>query len=226
MCRGLVEPATLSFDVIPQDVITDEGTELFMPCHIFSSPQGMVQWYHDDQLISEDRAATGELIGNQRVIGSGLIASQLRIPCVDERTAGNYRCEARTPCGQKISTSARVSVRKSKSGQTCGNKKSDNFAPYIKFATQSRIELAGNVVELTCKAGGHPAPTIIWTKYTNDDEEVPVRTFRREGEKQEILVVRSEFESASESFKCTARNEFGEATAEPTIIYVSDEEES
>ncbi|KAK5979121.1 Immunoglobulin I-set domain protein, partial [Trichostrongylus colubriformis] len=75
--------------------------------------QAAIKWLHRGRVIATYSAPSVESAVHTARIASGLIETNLFVPCVTRRALGEYTCEATSPCGQVISSSATVGLSNS-----------------------------------------------------------------------------------------------------------------
>ncbi|CAD6187967.1 unnamed protein product [Caenorhabditis auriculariae] len=221
LCQTLVEEAQLNVDVGLEDVSVHRGESFELSCSFFGAPQPKITWHHRGRRLDTHPGAQVETLLGMKRLGTSLLESRLRIPCADHRTAGEYFCEATTPCSPPVTSSALVTISKEPSTKQCKKASNDPIEPWISLSTVSRIELPHNVVQLECRARGTPQPTIEWHRIAEDEtlesiEGSPNYTVIYNGD----LIVVDNGDVVTESFRCTASNSRGVAYANSTIIYM------
>uniref|UniRef100_A0A8R1I7U7 Ig-like domain-containing protein n=1 Tax=Caenorhabditis japonica TaxID=281687 RepID=A0A8R1I7U7_CAEJA len=110
MCNGLIEPSVLSIDKPLKNVAAPRGESVILRCAFYASPQPSITWYHRGKRVDTYPAANFETLLSTTNLGQSVVESALRIDCLDESTAGEYFCEATSPCTQPVVTSSIVSI--------------------------------------------------------------------------------------------------------------------
>ncbi|EGT34788.1 CBN-ZIG-5 protein [Caenorhabditis brenneri] len=224
VCDGLIEPSVLSIDKPLENIKGNRGESLVLRCAFYASPQPSITWYHRGKRIESHPAAHFETLLQATNLGQSVVESALRIDCLDERTAGEYFCEASSPCTQPVVTSSIVSMNnapKSITGTCKSIRPPLGSLPIISVFTLSRIELPGGVAQLACRARGNPAPKTTWYKIEEDESLSSI-----EGQRNymhlpngDLLIVGDE-ETISESFRCVAENALGSVHQDASVIYM------
>ncbi|VDL71159.1 unnamed protein product [Nippostrongylus brasiliensis] len=202
MCASLMEPPQIQFEQPLEDVEVQYGDSVTLFCSVYGAPQAAIKWLHRGRVVASYSAPVVESALHTTRIASGLIESRHHIPCVNRKTLGEYTCEATSPCGEVISSTAFVSLSNSVRAKSSCNVSSNAIAPTIAVTTVSRLELAGSPVQLMCRASGVPKPMIV---LSNGD----------------LLVVADSWVT-TESYRCSARNPSGVMVADSTIVYVDE----
>uniref|UniRef100_A0A0M3IBW8 Ig-like domain-containing protein n=1 Tax=Ascaris lumbricoides TaxID=6252 RepID=A0A0M3IBW8_ASCLU len=228
-CSRVVDGPKMSFGSgeTMRNQVVKGGSRAVFECVVVSAPQARISWYHNGMQISSEDGAEMEHFEWQRkgqIIGMGVVQSKLLIPCADMRTAGEYTCRADSPCGNTISTSARLDVIPAP-GVIC--RQSAAMPPTITTMTSSRIEFGGNSVQLICRVIGVPSPTISWSLADNesDNEFLPINDSKRNIQlaNGDLLVTAPNDIVASQTFRCTAHNEYGDDHLDASVIYLEPE---
>ncbi|ULU00092.1 hypothetical protein L3Y34_000964 [Caenorhabditis briggsae] len=224
VCDGLIEPSILSIDKPLENIKANRGNSLVLRCAFYASPQPSITWYHRGKRVETHPAAQFETLLSATNLGQSVVESALRIDCLDERTAGEYFCEATSPCTQPVVTSSVVSINKAPKSitGTCKSLRQPlESPPLISVFTLSRIELPGGVTQLACRTQGYPAPKTTWYKIEEDESLSSI-----EGQRNymhlpngDLLIVGDE-ETISESFRCVAENPLGSAHQDASVIYM------
>ncbi|UMM22778.1 hypothetical protein L5515_003819 [Caenorhabditis briggsae] len=224
VCDGLIEPSVLSIDKPLENIKANRGNSLVLRCAFYASPQPSITWYHRGKRVETHPAAQFETLLSATNLGQSVVESALRIDCLDERTAGEYFCEATSPCTQPVVTSSVVSINKAPKSitGTCKSLRQPfESPPLISVFTLSRIELPGGVTQLACRTQGYPAPKTTWYKIEEDESLSSI-----EGQRNymhlpngDLLIVGDE-ETISESFRCVAENPLGSAHQDASVIYM------
>ncbi|CAI2349775.1 unnamed protein product [Caenorhabditis sp. 36 PRJEB53466] len=223
VCDGLIEPSVLSIDKPLENIKADRGDSVILRCAFYASPQPSITWYHRGQRVESHPAAHFESFLSATNLGQSVVESALRIDCLDERTAGEYFCEATSPCTKPVVTTSIVSIKKdpSKRGSCKSVRQPVESPPIISDFTLSRIELPGGLVQLACRSRGVPQPKITWMKIEEDESLSPITGLSAymhlpNGD----LMVMGDEETISESFRCIAENTQGATYQDASIIYM------
>ncbi|KAF1762113.1 hypothetical protein GCK72_010375 [Caenorhabditis remanei] len=224
VCDALIEPSVLSIDKPLENIKANRGDSLVLRCAFYASPQPNIVWYHRGKRLENHPAAQFETLLSATNLGQSVVESAFRIDCLDERTAGEYFCEATSPCTQPAVTSSTVSIikaPKSITGTCKAHRQSVQSPPLISVFTLSRIELPGGVTQLACRTRGNPAPKTKWYKIEEDESLSSI-----EGQRNymhlpngDLLIVGDE-ETISESFRCVAENSLGSVHQDSSVIYM------
>uniref|UniRef100_A0A1I7XRB3 Ig-like domain-containing protein n=1 Tax=Heterorhabditis bacteriophora TaxID=37862 RepID=A0A1I7XRB3_HETBA len=232
MCGSLVEAPQLSFEQGLEDQEVVWGQSVTLQCTVYGAPQvekhslqiiiASISWFHRGRRVMMHPGAAVEGALPMKRIGSGLVESRLHIPCVNGRSVGEYMCEASTPCGQAITSHAKLTLANSSRGKVCNA--TVNHAPWISLITVSRLELVGTPVQMMCRAKGKPLPEIKWQRITDDDEleDIDGEPGYMSLSNGDLLVV-GEDSTVTESFRCTATNVHGTTFADSIVVYVDED---
>ncbi|VDM80593.1 unnamed protein product [Strongylus vulgaris] len=109
-CASLLESPLLQFEQGLEDVEATYGDSLTLTCSIYGAPQAAITWLHRGRVVATHLAPTVESALHTTRIASGLIETRYTIPCVNRKTLGEYTCQASSPCGEVISSSAVVGL--------------------------------------------------------------------------------------------------------------------
>jgi len=222
------------------------GCAKILECTFMSSPtETMISWYKNGKLIGTN--AVRELglaqptnIVHQQASSSSLGEMTHRI-CVDSFLRGEegkpveFRCRAQLGCDPSVSAESNPLIMKqSQSDSKSGTKERRSlslmtpqlrYAPLIEQVTSSRIEMAGNLAQMICKASGNPKPKIEWFVMSEElDTAYPVEKFPfiMKLSNEDLLVDTADTSRASLNFKCQATNRLGRDTALGTLIILSE----
>ncbi|KAH7693345.1 CRE-ZIG-5 protein [Aphelenchoides avenae] len=95
-------------------------------------------------------------------------------------------------------------------------------APLITYVTTTRMELAGNFVQMSCRADGTPPPDIEWFVVDAQDEQLllPMEhlTALWKLTDWDVIADTSKLQDASLTLQCTASNKYGSDSAKLTLI--------
>ncbi|XP_048582220.1 peroxidasin [Nematostella vectensis] len=131
-------------DAVPQltrypraQVDTLEGNSVTLQCRAQGRPNPTIAWAKGGTPLDvHDPHMRATSAGDLYIVG------------VTSRDDGTYRCTASNKAGS-VSASTRLVV---------------TAAPYFITRPENTVELEGSTASLQCRAGGHPAPAIAWTK--------------------------------------------------------------
>lgn len=221
-CAALVEPPQLQFEQPLEDVEAQYGDSASLFCSVYGAPQATIKWWHRGRAVASYPAPSFESALHTRRIASGLIETKYYIPCVNRKTLGEYTCEAVSPCGEVISSTAFVSLSNTARAKSSCNSTNGALAPTIAVSTVSRLELAGTPVQLMCRASGVPKPKVVWQRIADDDslEDIDAES-NMVLSNGDLLVVADPW-VATESYRCTARNPSGTDSADSTVVFVDE----
>nr|CDJ80438.1 Immunoglobulin I-set domain containing protein [Haemonchus contortus] len=221
-CAMLLEPPQLQFEQPLRDVEVQYGQSVTLSCSVFGAPQAAIKWLHRGRIVATYSAPSVETAVHTTRIASGLIESKLFVPCVNRHSLGEYACEATSPCGEVISSTAVVGLSNSIKGKSSCNLTRTAIPPTIAVSTVSRLELSGTPVQLMCRASGIPQPKVTWKRINDDDELEDIN-----GESTMVLsngdlLVVADPLVATESYRCIAKNPSGTASADSTVVFVDE----
>ncbi|EYB86542.1 hypothetical protein Y032_0277g1126 [Ancylostoma ceylanicum] len=217
-CASLLESPQLQFEQALEDVEASYGDSVTLLCSIYGAPQAAITWYHRGRVVASYSAPSVESAVHTTRIASGLIETRYTIPCVNRKTIGEYTCQASSPCGEVISSNAIVALSNAARGKTCNV--TSAAAPTIAVSTVSRLELVGTPVQLMCRASGVPKPKVTWQRITDDDGVEEIDTESHMVLSNGDLLVVADPWVVTESYRCTARNPNGSASADSTVVFV------
>ncbi|KAL7078816.1 hypothetical protein ACQ4LE_002686 [Meloidogyne hapla] len=229
-----------------------------LTCDVISAPsETIVEWLYNGKVVRSNSAEEFKLISNtQNNLKDqqlGLSETSHRI-CFHDLLNSNgrnkkkrsiygigadIRCKVRLACDPLISIESgpfdllELSSPPplfSRKIEKEGKRKSRSLrsAPSISLITSSRMEIAGGIIKLNCKAFGDPEPKIDWNLMAMDGnellipkqiEELPFITDLKNGE---LLVDTKLTEHASFTLQCRASNCFGDDLATSTVILLRD----
>ncbi|PIO71713.1 immunoglobulin I-set domain protein [Teladorsagia circumcincta] len=115
-CAMLMEPPQLHFEQPLQDIEVQHGDSITLFCSVFGAPQAAIKWLHRGRVVAAYSAPSVESAVHATRIASGLIETKLFVPCVTRHSLGEYTCEATSPCGEVISSTAVVGLSNSFKG--------------------------------------------------------------------------------------------------------------
>ncbi|KAK6051327.1 immunoglobulin I-set domain protein, partial [Cooperia oncophora] len=108
------------------------------------------------------------------------------------------------------------------SGKSSCNVTRTAIPPTIAVSTVSRLELAGTPVQLMCRASGVPKPKVMWQRITDDDGLEDINNESNMVLSNGDLLVVADPLVATESYRCTAKNPSGTASADSTVVFVDE----
>ncbi|KAF7623540.1 hypothetical protein Mgra_00010163 [Meloidogyne graminicola] len=228
-----------------------------LTCDVLSAPsETIVEWIYNGKIVYSNSAEEFNLIEEKNRNQLGLSETSHRI-CFHDLLASNggnkkkkrsifgfeadIRCRVRLACNPLMTIesepfdlldlssppSTPLSIKIGKEGKRRRNR-SLRTAPSISLITSSRMEIAGSIIKLMCKANGDPEPKIDWNLIAVDGnelimprsiEEYPFITDLNNGD---LLVDTKMTEHASFTLQCRASNCFGNDLATSTVILLRD----
>ncbi|KAH8303803.1 hypothetical protein KR018_006943 [Drosophila ironensis] len=184
-------PAPPHFTHQPHDQIVDlhNPGHVLLDCAASGSPQPDIQWFVNGRQLTQSRP-------NLQLQANG----SLVLVQPNQLSAGTYRCEAHNSLGS-VQATARIEVKE---------------LPEILLPPQNQTIKLGKAFVLECDADGNPLPTIDWQ--FNGQPLLPgARSdLQLENENTELVVNAARQEHAG-VYRCTARNENGERSAEAIV---------
>ncbi|CAB3401676.1 unnamed protein product [Caenorhabditis bovis] len=222
-CASLIEPSSLAVEKPLSNVRAARGSPLVLTCAFFGSPQPSIAWYHRGRKIDSHSSSPFSAILANRQLSQTIVESELRIPCLDESTIGEYFCEAVSECSPPVVTHSLVTIAANTDAVECPSP-STPTPPIIAAFTMSRIELPEAVSELVCRARGSPTPRVRWYRIGDDDEMTLTPVEQSDHNlllpNGDLLVI-GDGTTISESYRCVAENPYGTAHKDTAIIYMS-----
>uniref|UniRef100_A0A915CNU7 Ig-like domain-containing protein n=1 Tax=Ditylenchus dipsaci TaxID=166011 RepID=A0A915CNU7_9BILA len=254
-CPTLADGPMLAFvDEEPPKLVTFNQTTPFecrrvVECKVMSSPsESNVYWYRNDQLIQattirditfEAMAEKSEQLGPSppgTMLGLSQMTHRLCVdPFVGTQTE-EFKCKLQSLCelnetieSQPILVQPeghRARRMEAGAGETPNRGTPLLKAPLITMIQSTRMELAGNFVQLMCNAVGNPKPKVNWNVIDDEDETVTHSIskypFIWELTNGDLLVDSASTDMASISLECRATNPYGSDTATSTLILLSE----
>ena len=230
-----------------------------LACDVISAPsETIIEWLYNGKVVQSSHA--GELSNLlERTDGRsqlGLSETSHRI-CLEEllpeyaggiweaisgkRNKGNVRCHVRLDCNPSkwiesgpfdLGFPSKLIRRKERGINPVIGQRQNPMAPSITQITSSRMEVAGHVVQLTCKANSKNSNSrhqVDWTVIAEDGSRLENERKVDDGypfimklSNGDLLVDTSMTDFASLSFRCRAKNKFGEDSATSTLILLKD----
>jgi len=216
------------------------GCSRLLECNVLSSPMdSAISWYRGDEMV-QMKTVEGLILKTvfetkfNEVVESGVGEISHRI-CVDQFSSkygvdsAEYKCRARLSCNPSKVIESNTIVLSTSKLEKIRNKKgrrpefiSNGKAPLINLITSSRLEMAGSVAQMICKATGNPKPKIEWTVLSadglNTPQSIQYYPFIMKLDNDDLAVDTSKTRLASMTFNCLARNRFGEDSTQSTLI--------
>ncbi|EDW78831.1 uncharacterized protein Dwil_GK12503 [Drosophila willistoni] len=172
-----------------QIVALHGGVEhVLLDCSASGWPQPDIQWFINGRQLTQS-TSTQQLQAN----GSLILVQPTQM------TAATYRCEARNRLGS-IQATARIEVKD---------------LPEILMAPQNQTIKLGKAFVLECDADGNPLPTIEW-QFNGQPLLESTKDILLENENTELVVSIAKEHHAG-IYRCVARNENGETSAQAAI---------
>ncbi|CAL2051088.1 unnamed protein product [Caenorhabditis brenneri] len=188
------------------------GETIKLHCEIGGTPNPILHWTHDGEIIQGDMMINFEeklFNRGKESTETGITASTLTIPCAQFSDAGKYSCVGFNG-HTTIESTAMILV----DGNTVGCKPEAETAPIITQWTETRAENIGNTVTLVCRSD-KPAT---WT-WTFDEQPIHQGGRYQVMEAGDLIIHNLEFADLG-AYYCTATNENGKATAE-TFLHIT-----
>ncbi|XP_051978070.1 inactive tyrosine-protein kinase 7-like [Xyrauchen texanus] len=121
--------------VKPEDLVVLRNEEALFHCQFTAEPQPTVEWYHENELVSNKSRVF--------ILSNG----SLVITQVKQRNTGLYKCVAQGPRGPPVSLEAFLRLAEIED----------------MIAKQSRVFTANSLDRVTCRPPrGHPEPEVWW----------------------------------------------------------------
>ncbi|CAI5445733.1 unnamed protein product [Caenorhabditis angaria] len=226
ICDGLLEKPGLNILNPMESKTSEKGSTVILQCEFGATPQATITWFHRGKKIEKHRAANLESLLMKNQIGTSVLLSKYRIDCLDESTAGEYYCQATSPCSEPVVSTALVTIDRTKPTEnSCKlrrNASNSLSPPIITFFTSSRVETPEGVVQLACRAEGNPKPKINWSFVNEDDSLTPVDLTLPEYmqlQNGDLLTVADETKVGA-PLRCTATNQLGTAYEEAFAFFM------
>ncbi|CAO4386057.1 unnamed protein product [Caenorhabditis nigoni] len=187
-----------------EDVAVKAGTSITLRCESLSTPSANFQWEKDGEVIqgSLDINVEEKMLNiGQSVVNSGIVTSTYTIECPTEEDTGVYSCVASNG-HDTVQSMATVEIE----GETSECRRNHRSAPKIVQYTDSRFEMQGNIVTLSCRADRKA----MWA-WTYEEERLP-EDGRFEILRNGDLRIRDIEWSDMGTYQCIAANKHGEST--------------
>lgn len=250
-CPSLADGPSLSFseDEAPRILLLNRSTAFHchqaMECRVTSAPpESNVYWYRNGELIhaTSVRDITLNALTSQASVSPstilGLSQFNHRI-CVDpfilRGVTNEFKCRIQSTCepndiieSAPLVTESADSLERRFGGAPPRPIQGVNTerAPFITLIQPTRMELAGNFVQLMCNAVGSPKPVITWRVMDNDSEGVTHSLdkypFIWELTNGDLLVDTAQTDLASMSLECRATNVYGTTSGTTTLIILNE----
>ncbi|KRX25894.1 Hemicentin-2 [Trichinella nelsoni] len=185
----LLEQPSIHISLLPNSVLTVEGTPVSLHCAAHGVPTPVIYWKFNGEYLPQGKLEKDrpemELLMNigQRTLQSSNTAGQLEIDCITVDQAGIYECVANNGITE-VSAKAVIAVK-------------ENF----------RIEMEEASVQLFCRAKGNPMPEIQW--FTGDGKRIINDNRFQILKSGDLLIKRGNWKLAG-LYICKAINELGE----------------
>ncbi|XP_035207764.1 zwei Ig domain protein zig-4-like [Stegodyphus dumicola] len=206
----------------PRVLRVKEGENQFLECQAGGNPSPVIHWLKNGVKLSQngrdgDEESTVvsddflQIENRAPKTNIGSTTSRLYLDCISAKDEAEYTCVAENPY-HRTSTTTQVYVAPSSEDTACP----ENIfgtAPRIYAWTKTMIENQGQETKLTCRASGHPRPTIEW--FDSREEELGVTgTSKYEILPNGDLVIRDLTWSDMGNYICIASNVHGTAKEE------------
>jgi hypothetical protein len=231
-CPPMMEsPIVQLDDAVVTTGSTSNGCQSLLECNVLASPaEATVYYYRNDEMIHanlvRDVTIRAEGTDNgQPIFGLGALRYRL---CADQWIAqgmtNEFKCRVQSACDphdivEGPSLRVEPSVKSRKKDKTAQS-------PLITFSTTSRVELAGNFVQLSCRAEGTPAPKVTWTLIDAENEtvhyDVEQFPYLWTMPNSDIIIDTSTVADASLTLRCNATNKHGSDFATSSVVILSE----
>ncbi|KAE9552935.1 hypothetical protein FO519_003849 [Halicephalobus sp. NKZ332] len=239
-CPKLLEGPSLQFVDAPGRVIEVPNPKpldcrRIFECNVMTAPsESTIYWYKNNNIIhaSVSRDLTLSSPYSDSTPGPVLgISEQRHRICLDSLLAAEsnpteIKCRVQSSCSPRMIVQSDPVVFKPQKELDNSFTRVNHYykAPLITLISSSRLELAGNFVQLFCNAIGSPKPEISWRIIDNEDEtlshDIDLHPFIWELGNGNIIIDTTKTTEASLSLQCTAKNKFGDDVAHSSVILV------
>ncbi|CAD5222832.1 unnamed protein product [Bursaphelenchus xylophilus] len=231
-CPPLSDVASLSFAEQPRIVVRDDeqfACKRLIECDVMTSPpETNVYWFVNKQLVHSVAQRDITLEGNPEQTILGVSQTRHRF-CLDPFLKPNQEntvsCRVQSSCKSDVIIESPPLVTMGPSHNSPLTKYSPQ-APLITLVTATRMEIAGQFVQLFCHATGKPKPNIEWMVLDDADESkvYPISDFKDfiyvlDG--GDVLINTAATDRASITLQCNASNEDGYDAAESSLIILA-----
>ncbi|KAI1721407.1 zwei Ig domain protein zig-5 [Ditylenchus destructor] len=254
-CPSLADGPSLSFseDEAPRILLLNHSTIFHcrqaMECRVMSAPpESNVYWYHNEKLVHATtvRDITLNALTSQASVSPstilGLSQFSHRI-CVDPfimpGEINEFKCRIQSTCEPNEIIESPALVAESRENFGAARQAAlggapprpiqgiaTERAPFITLIQPTRMELAGNFVQLMCNAAGSPKPIITWKVMDNDSDGITHSLdkypFIWELTNGDLLVDTAQTDLASISLECRATNVYGTTSETTTLIILNE----
>jgi hypothetical protein len=248
-CPPMMEsPIVQLDDAVVTTGSTSNGCQSLLECNVLASPaEATVYWYrrnsseNNEDTISGRSGSLFELIyahvvrdvtlraegtdNGQPIFGLGALRYRL---CADQWIAqgmtNEFKCRVQSACDphdivEGPSLRVESSVKSRRKDETAQS-------PLITFSTTNRVELAGNFVQLSCRAEGTPAPKVTWTLIDAENEtihyDVEQFPYLWTMPNSDVIISTAEVADASLTLRCNATNKHGSDFATSSVVILSE----
>ncbi|KRZ59557.1 Neural/ectodermal development factor IMP-L2 [Trichinella nativa] len=207
----LLEQPSIHISLLPNSVLTVEGTPVSLHCAAHGVPTPVIYWKFNGEYLPQGKLEKDrpemELFMNigQRTLQSSNTAGQLEIDCITVDQAGIYECVANNGITE-VSAKAVIAVKENtRQNSVCSS--GGEVPPKIYMWTDFRIEMEDASVQLFCRAKGNPMPEIQW--FTGDGKRIINDNQFQILKSGDLLIKRGNWKLAG-LYICKAINELGE----------------
>ncbi|KRZ96391.1 Neural/ectodermal development factor IMP-L2, partial [Trichinella sp. T8] len=207
----LLEQPSIHISLLPNSVLTVEGTPVSLHCAAHGVPTPVIYWKFNGEYLPQGKLEKDrpemELFMNigQRTLQSSNTAGQLEIDCITVDQAGIYECVANNGITE-VNAKAVIAVKENtRQNSMCSS--GGEVPPKIYMWTDFRIEMEDASVQLFCRAKGNPMPEIQW--FTGDGKRIINDNQFQILKSGDLLIKRGNWKLAG-LYICKAINELGE----------------
>ncbi len=134
-----------------KDLRVDEGTQVIFNCHITATPEPVVQWYYNNQVIKPSKYfQMSSVQGIHTLIIAGAFPE-------DE---GTYKCTARNPAGE-VTCIAHLKVN-AHASEAEPDAQKNMEPPKFTQPIAGCDAIDGNPARFETIVGGQPPPQVMW----------------------------------------------------------------
>lgn len=177
-----------------------EGEQVKLKCAVVGRPDPNISWFKDQQQVQESDRIKMKVTSDNTCV--------LNILKSDMDDEGTYTCSATNSAG-KDTTSAKLTVN--------GEGKAPEF---IKVLENTEIP-DGSPVRLEVKVQGKPTPFVEWLKGTKLLKSGPRFETQSSGNVHTFVITNCRDDDGG-TYTCKARNKFGTASCEATLVIAED----
>ncbi|NXT27500.1 DSCL1 protein, partial [Syrrhaptes paradoxus] len=186
----------LRVTLTPKKLKTGIGSTVILSCALSGSPEYVIRWYRNTELVAVDDYISIRGISNETLL----------ITAAQKSHSGAYQCFA---------------TRKSQTAQDFSIIMLEDGTPRIVSSFSEKVVNPGEQFSLMCAAKGAPPPTVTWAL---DDEPIPRDSGHRtnqytmsDGTTVSHMNVTSPQIKDGGVYRCTARNSVGSAEYQARI---------